>query len=134
MTRRNRKHLPNSGSYLSMAERRRLREISIEKIAALLAEESLPSGEIAQRIGMKPTTVYAHLKYMAGMLQLVRKSGRLDSMRRELWELGTSTAVADDNDKGSMPRRRVGPARQVGMRRDSLVEALFGAAAQGVAA
>jgi DNA-binding CsgD family transcriptional regulator len=133
----NRAHPPGSGRHMGTKEKLELREQARAAIRVLLAEQPLSPGDIAERLGLNQSTAYAHLKHMAKELREVRRTGRCDARRRELWELGEDVALPTGDellDRGIAPKRPMAPAVQIGMWRDGLVAALFGAPEQGAAA
>jgi len=120
------------GSRLSLRQKHEMRERAVEQIRALLAVGSESPGSIAEKLKLSQSSAYAYLKYMACELREVRRTGRLDSEGRHLWELGDDSQMQSRNaliDQGFAPKRPIGPARQIGMQRDPLVQAIFGPAA-----
>jgi len=119
------------------AEQQAARAEAFAKVLELLQEGPKTSSEMYEVIGGARSTLPNYLRHMHQKLRVIRMTGEYRN-RAELWELGADPALPDpedDLDSLIAPKRGVHPARQLGMRRDPLVAALFGPAqAMGAAA
>lgn len=123
-----RAHSPGSGRHMSTKEKLELREQAAKQIIAMLEQKPVTPVDVAEALGLNKATAYSHLRYMAGNRQ-VRRSGKYDEHRRELWELGEDLTLPTKEeilDRDFEPKRPIVPACQVGMWRDCLVAAFFG--------
>ena len=130
---------PSSGRLVSISKKQEARDVAVEQITALLKQSRMTNAQVAGALGINPSTAFTYLRHMERVLRTARKSGELERPNgAALWELGEDPALptAEElEDAACAPRRRVVPARQVGMWRDRLDVALFGPArAQGAAA
>lgn len=105
---------------------------AIRKIHELLKDAPATIGEMYQVVdGLRPTIV-GYLRYMHKSLRTVRPTSETRG-RSTLWELGADpTLPTPDEEIDSIfaTRRGSGPAKQIGMKRDPLIAALFGPANQ----
>jgi hypothetical protein len=133
MTRKRAVHQRKSPTNLSNAEKVARRDIAIERITEMLAVSPRTVIGMAAELDIPWNTVYGYMRFMQEVGD-AHQTGRFDGGRRELWAAGRAKPgqevdVPDDN-----PRRAwITPARQVGMFRHWMDEALFGPA-QGAAA
>lgn len=126
-------HPPGSGRLMTKKQKEEFRADAIEKIRALLALGPISSPAVAEKLGLNTSTAYAFMHHMHKELREIRKTGLRDAQNRELWELGEDLLLPTDEElleQSFEPKRATVPARQVGMWRDGLVCALFGAPAQ----
>ena len=124
-------HCPGSGRLVGRAEKKRRRAEAVEKITVLLAQRRMCAAEIADELQLVKGTAFAYLRFMASDLRVARKAGAQDDQGRELWELGedpTLPSLEEVDAAADAPSRRMVPARQIGLVRDSLIAALFGPA------
>lgn len=121
--------LPGSHTIDAIARR----EAGIEQIRLLLAEQSMPTAQVAAPLGVSINTAYGWLTYLKdlGEAHQVEVPG---GGGRKLWALGRDPVTAPSGELDDDDRRAwIVPARQVGMKRHWMDEALFGPA-RGVAA
>lgn len=129
---RKRPHAILSMSHASPAERLAYRAEMCIRIGKLLKRGPLTAPEIANIIGVLPTTAQSYLRYMASNLRTVRKTQVVAKYGRCKWELGEDPTLPTPDemlDQAIAPRQKLSPARQLGMPRDPLIAALFGPAA-----
>lgn len=109
------------------------RDAAIEQIRTMLTEKRMSALDVAAQLGVSTSTAYGWLMYMKDLAE-VHQVDEPDHRGRKLWVLGrdplTSGIEGIDDDA---PRAWIVPARQVGMFRHWMDEALFGPA-QGAAA
>lgn len=105
---------------------------AIKKIHELLADAPATIGEMYQAVdGLRPTIV-GYLRYMHKSLRTVRPTSETRG-RATLWALGADPTLPtpdEELDQIFAPKCGTRPAVQIGMRRDPLVAALFGAPTQ----
>lgn len=106
------------------------RDHYVPLIKAMLERGPAARGDIAAELGLNPNTLTIYLRYMHQTLGIIRR-GPVAGNNSFRWELGEDPALAYQIEKGD---QRTVPARQVGMWRDVMVAALFGAPGQGAAA
>jgi DNA-binding transcriptional regulator YhcF (GntR family) len=106
------------------ATRTAQRAAGMQKVHAQLAGQELSSSAIAAQLGLNTSTVYGYLRQLEEE-GYVRKTGAQDAGGRQTWAQDNATRKMDNNHAS---RARITPARQIGMRRHWLVEALFGPA------
>jgi hypothetical protein len=116
---------------LSNAEKLRRRDEAVDRIRELLALKKMAVVHVAGALGIGEGTAYGYLRFMAELGE-ARRSGKHDEANRQLWELGRE-AFDGETPEHDAQSAWVVPARQMGMQRDPLVEALFGPA-RGAAA
>lgn len=127
-----RKHAAGSGSRAPHAVKLERRDAACARILVLLQSGPKSARALADEIGLIPSTAYAYLRYMAIDLRSVHRTGMLDQLKRETWALGEDLLLPTRDqmmDTAFAQRQRTVPAKQVGMWRDGLVSALFGAPA-----
>jgi hypothetical protein len=127
-----RPHAESSMSHASPAERLAHRAEVCVRIEALLEGGEMSVADISDQVGILRSTGQAYLRYMWRQLRLVRKTGQTSKWGRCNWELGADPDLptADEMlDAAFAPIRKNLPARQIGMQRDPLVTAFFGAPA-----
>lgn len=109
------------------------RDAACARILAHLKDGPLSSGAIAALLNVSPIAAYRYLAHMRDDLRQIH-AVLADSARKQYhWVLGADVnqKVKDDKlDKSFAPRCFTTPARQIGMVRDSLIAALFGAAGE----
>jgi len=123
MTRR--KDTPKCG--LSNAEKLALRDAAVVRIRAALAEKPMTIPQLVAELHLPERSTYNCLAHMAE-IGVARRTGEKASHNRQFWELGQ-----EDLEKPVriMPHPQgavIVPARQVGMWRHWMDEALFGPA------
>lgn len=106
------------------------RAAAVDRVHQLLGERPMTAYDVAEQLGMRPRTVYGYLRQMQDE-GFVRKTGQADAHGRDLWTQDASGVQADMSEHGR--RAWIVPARQIGMQRHWMDEALFGPA-RGVAA
>lgn len=100
------------------------RAAAIERVRALLAVEPASSRALADQLELNTHTVH---RYLLDMEQegTACKAGRHDKNGRLMWKVCTpEESIATEHGNRALITR----ARQVGMARDPLVQALFGPA------
>lgn len=107
---------------LPQAEQLARRDESVREIATLLADGDLSAADIAQHFDLNQSTVYGRLQHMEAQ-GLAHRTGERDAHGYGLWAAGEAPVL-------EVCRIKTVPARQLGMRRDPLVAALFGPAQQ----
>jgi hypothetical protein len=106
-----------------------IRAYYVEQITDLLDTGPMSAPELIELTGVIRSTMHSYLRYMEQTLLKVRRSGERKD-RQVLWEIGISPELGNSDDEDLLaiaPKRPVAPAEQVGMWRDGLVAALFGA-------
>lgn len=113
--------------------RNELRDYYVPLIEALLKQRGKMTREaIAVELGLNPNTAAAYLHHMYRTLRIIRRGQR--NLRSQLeWQVGADFTLPADDEDVTTTQRTV-PARQLGMARDALVAALFGAPVQGASA
>jgi hypothetical protein len=117
---------------LSNAQKIALRSAAVKRIGELLDKCPLSAVDLAKVLRINSNTAYGYLRYMAEMGE-VRRTGKFDASRRELWELGAEDPARLEVREARSNGATIVPACQVGMWRDPLDVALFGPA-RGAAA
>lgn len=123
------------GALGSKAAQQAARDAVVAKVTELLQAGPKTAAEMYPGMECLRPTFSNYLNYMHKRLRVIRMTGEFRN-RGELWELGADPAVPSQDDQLDAlfaVRQGVGPARQIGMRRDALVAALFGPA-RGAAA
>ncbi|WP_288379797.1 hypothetical protein [uncultured Massilia sp.] len=108
---------------------------AVAKMQAMLEKGPMTAGALFNACEGLRATLKGYLNYMHKTLRTVRPSGKKDGPWI-LWELGADPALPTPDevlDEYFAPKRGIGPARQLGMRRDPLIAALFGSAAGAMA-
>jgi len=111
------------------------RDAVVAKVTELLQEGPKTVAEMYPHVVCLRPTFSNYLAHMHKKLRLIHMTGAYRN-RAELWAWGPDPKLAsvdDEIDQAFAVRRGVGPARQIGMRRDVLVAALFGPAPGAVA-
>jgi hypothetical protein len=111
-----------------------MRAFYTSAIVRLLTEHgSVATGQIVEALGVNERTVVAYLRYLRDVKRTIRRSGYLKGAT--LWELGEDTTARKKTPPVEEMRQSQAfvPARQMGMRRDALVAALFGPAVREAA-
>lgn len=99
------------------------------EIEAMLADAPATISEIYRVVAGSRPTLVGYVAYMHKKLRKIRPSGQLQGTSI-LWELGADPAIPsldEELDRIFAPKRGIRPAVQIGMWRDDLVAALFGA-------
>lgn len=123
------------GSLRPKEEQLAARAAAVAKVIELLQEGPKTVGELLAVVGGLRPTFSNYLNHMHKTLRVIRMTGQYRN-RGEIWMLGADPALPNPDDELDdliAPKRGIHPARQIGMRRDPLVAALFGPA-QGAAA
>jgi hypothetical protein len=96
----------------------------LKRIQKLLNVQPLTTDELNKELGLERYTLVSYLRYMRKEQRLIRQ------LADGKWEMGEDPALpsVDADDGEGAKQQHVVPARQVGMRRDVLVAALFGPA------
>ena len=118
------------GSLRPKEEQLAARAAAVAGVLELLKEGPKTAAEMFAVIGGLRPTFSNYLNHMHKTLRQIRMTGQYRN-RGELWELGADPALPeldDELDQLIAPKRGIHPARQLGMRRDPLVAALFGPA------
>lgn len=118
------------GSLRPKEEQLAARAAAVAKVVELLRERPMTAGELLAVVGGLRPTFSNYLNHMHKTLRLIRMTGEYRN-RGEIWALGADPTLPDLDDELDTliaPKRGVHPARQLGMRRDPLVAALFGPA------
>lgn len=106
------------------------RAAAMAAILDALADGPKTTHELLEIVGAAKGTLAKYLHDMRYTHQTIRFSGERKG-RSELWTLGADPSLPDPDerlDKLFAQKRRFRPAKQIGMRRDPLVAALFGPA------
>lgn len=105
------------------------RAANIERVRELLADKPMSSVELAVCVGVPTTTMNGYLYHLADLGEVRRVSG--GERRTKSWA-ADEQSIEESAEKAKSEhalRARIVRASQVGMQRDSLVQALFGPAA-----
>jgi hypothetical protein len=103
------------------------------RIAVLLVAGPMSVADISDAVGIRRSTGQSYMRYMATHLRTVRKTEQVNKYGRCNWELGEDPTLPTPDqvlDASFAPRRRMVPARQMGMGRDYFVAAFFGPAGE----
>ena len=106
------------------------RAAAIDTIVEQLQHGPKTAGELLDVVGCLRATLSNYLNHMHKTLRLIHMTGTYRN-RGELWALGADTKLPSHDealDQLFEVRRGTSPARQIGMRRDPMVAALFGSA------
>lgn len=105
------------------------REAAIEQVRALLAVGPMSCFDLSARLAIPARTVYGYLTHLQDMGEVYQMDA-LDERGRKTWALDDEAQqVATDRAVAEHARRAwIVPARQVGMHRHWMDEALFGPA------
>ena len=96
----------------------------------LLENGPLTSGEISKELGINPIAGYRCLAYMRDDLRQIHSIPANNRRKMNQWAIGPDASLKSKDaalDQSFAERRFTVPARQIGMVRDALVAALFGA-------
>ena len=118
------------GALRSKEEQQAARAAVVAKVTELLQDGPKTAAEMFPFVDCLRPTFSNYLNHMHKTLRLIHVTGTYRN-RGELWAWGADTALpsADEElDRVFAVKRGTAPARQLGMRRDVLVAALFGPA------
>lgn len=116
------------GSLRPKEEQLAARAAAVATFLEMLKEGLKTAADLFAVVGGKRPTVSNYLAHMHKNMRVIRMTGQYRD-RAELWTLGADPALPapdDELDHIFAVKRGIGPARQIGMRRDPLVAALFG--------
>lgn len=105
------------------------RAAAIEQIQTMLTERSMSCFDLSASIGIPSGTVYGYLKALEEEGDVYQLDGT-DARGRRVWAADSEAKrIATDRAQAKHERRVwVAPARQIGMQRHWMDEALFGPA------
>lgn len=109
-----------------------LRAAAIKKMHEMLEAGRCTAPEMCQATQVQKDTLNGYLRYMHKTLRTVRPTSEKRG-KSTLWELGADPSLPTHDeilDQIIAPKRGIRPAQQIGLARDPLVAALFGAAHQ----
>lgn len=101
------------------------RALFVQKIIELLERDRKASREtMCTELGLNPNACSMYLTYMRKELRLIRTTGTRNWLSAFEWELGEDPSLPAEG----VPVQSTVKARQLGIKRDPLVAALFGMA------
>jgi predicted ArsR family transcriptional regulator len=106
-----------------------LRSAAIEDVRALLKDKPQSCFDLSAALGIPSSTIYGYLATLQDMGEVYQMDA-FDDRGRKTWAIDNAAQqVATGRAQAEHSRRAwIVPARQVGMKRDPLIEALFGPA------